>query len=88
MDMIVKCGDQQECPPQGESELSNGGEEPGPGWAGRQAPGWTRQRGAGMLAEVVQGKEGRLSSMGRHHTLRPGSRRFPRVSTPEMKAKG
>ena len=41
-----------------------------------------------MLAEVVQGKEGRLSSMGRHHTLRPGSRRFLRVSTPEMKAKG
>lgn len=43
MDMIVKCGDQQECPPQGESKLSNGGEEPGPGWAGPQAPGWMDQ---------------------------------------------
>lgn len=40
-----------------------------------------------MLAEVVQGKEGGLSSIGRDHTLRPGSR-FPRVSTPEMKARG
>ena len=27
MDMIVKCRDQQECPPQGESGLSNGREE-------------------------------------------------------------
>lgn len=41
-----------------------------------------------MLAEVVQGKEGRLSSISRDHMLRPGSRRFPRVSTPEMKARG
>ena len=59
MDMIVKCGDQQECPPQGESTLSNGGEEPGPGWAGRQAPGWMDQaEGNCLLSGVVQGKEG------------------------------
>lgn len=56
MDMIVKCRDQQKCPLQGESSLSNGGEVLGrgalAGWAGQQAPAMDRE---GNWHEEVNG---------------------------------
>lgn len=78
MDMIVKCKDQQKCPLQGESSLSNGGEGLGrgalSGWAGPRPP-----AGAG---------EGRWGERSRAWKPGPCPRGFPRVGTPETKTKG
>lgn len=93
MDMIVKCKDQQKCPPQGESCFRKGGEVLG-SRVGPASPGGRPLRGRVKkeLGEAVKGLDARPRNVGQSGwagdgTLRPCLRGFPRVDTPEIKAR-